>query len=407
MQRSLSAEDAQFQQKMREFMTTEVPEDLRAKVIAGVELTKEETVRGQRILNAAGYAVPHWPVEWGGQDWTPRQMHIWQTEMQDAGVPGLLPFNVSMVGPVIATFGSQAQKERFLPPTANLDIWWCQGFSEPDAGSDLASLRTVAVRDGDEFVVNGQKTWTTLAQHADWIFCLVRTNPTVKKQEGISFLLIDMTTPGIEVRPIQLLDGGHEVNEVFFTDVRVPAENLVGEENRGWDYAKFLLGNERSGIAPVGSLKRHLAQLKTYAAGISRAGATGSGAAGSVLDDPLVAARFAELEAELMALEVTVLRVAGNSHDGKPDPASSILKIRATQLQQDVLELAVDLAGPMSLVWLIEDDAPGRIEEDAVIPGWARRSTPTYLNFRKASIYGGSNEVQRQIIAGSVLGLKA
>ena len=402
MQRSLSAEDAQFQQKMREFMTTEVPEDLRAKVIAGVELTKEETVRGQRILNAAGYAVPHWPVEWGGQDWTPRQMHIWQTEMQDAGVPGLLPFNVSMVGPVIATFGSQAQKERFLPPTANLDIWWCQGFSEPDAGSDLASLRTVAVRDGDEFVVNGQKTWTTLAQHADWIFCLVRTNPTVKKQEGISFLLIDMTTPGIEVRPIQLLDGGHEVNEVFFTDVRVPAENLVGEENRGWDYAKFLLGNERSGIAPVGSLKRHLAQLKTYAAGISRAGA-----AGSVLDDPLVAARFAELEAELMALEVTVLRVAGNSHDGKPDPASSILKIRATQLQQDVLELAVDLAGPMSLVWLIEDDAPGRIEEDAVIPGWARRSTPTYLNFRKASIYGGSNEVQRQIIAGSVLGLKA
>ena len=402
MQRSLSAEDAQFQQKMREFMTTEVPEDLRAKVIAGVELTKEETVRGQRILNAAGYAVPHWPVEWGGQDWTPRQMHIWQTEMQDAGVPGLLPFNVSMVGPVIATFGSQAQKERFLPPTANLDIWWCQGFSEPDAGSDLASLRTVAVRDGDEFVVNGQKTWTTLAQHADWIFCLVRTNPTVKKQEGISFLLIDMTTPGIEVRPIQLLDGGHEVNEVFFTDVRVPAENLVGEENRGWDYAKFLLGNERSGIAPVGSLKRHLAQLKTYAAGISRAGA-----AGSVLDGPLVAARFAELEAELMALEVTVLRVAGNSHDGKPDPASSILKIRATQLQQDVLELAVDLAGPMSLVWLIEDDAPGRIEEDAVIPGWARRSTPTYLNFRKASIYGGSNEVQRQIIAGSVLGLKA
>ena len=407
MQRSLSAEDAQFQQKMREFMTTEVPEDLRAKVIAGVELTKEETVRGQRILNAAGYAVPHWPVEWGGQDWTPRQMHIWQTEMQDAGVPGLLPFNVSMVGPVIATFGSQAQKERFLPPTANLDIWWCQGFSEPDAGSDLASLRTVAVRDGDEFVVNGQKTWTTLAQHADWIFCLVRTNPTVKKQEGISFLLIDMTTPGIEVRPIQLLDGGHEVNEVFFTDVRVPAENLVGEENRGWDYAKFLLGNERSGIAPVGSLKRHLAQLKTYAAGISRAGAAGSSAGGSVLDDPLVAARFAELEAELMALEVTVLRVAGNSHDGKPDPASSILKIRATQLQQDVLELAVDLAGPMSLVWLIEDDAPGRIEEDAVIPGWARRSTPTYLNFRKASIYGGSNEVQRQIIAGSVLGLKA
>ena len=405
MQRSLSAEDAQFQARMREFMTTEVPQELRAKVTAGVVLTKDETVLGQRILNAAGYAVPHWPVEWGGQAWTPRQMHIWQTEMQAAGVPLLLPFNVSMVGPVIATFGSQAQKERFLPATANLDIWWCQGFSEPDAGSDLASLRTVAVRDGDEFVVNGQKTWTTLAQHADWIFCLVRTDSTVKKQEGISFLLIDMTTPGIEVRPIQLLDGGHEVNEVFFTDVRVPVDNLVGEENRGWDCAKFLLGNERSSIAPVGSLKGHLAQLKRYATGIARAGVADA-SAGSVLDDPLVAARFAELEAELMALEVTVLRVAGNSHDGKPDPASSILKIRATQLQQEVLELAVDLAGSMSLVWLVEDDAIGQIEEDAVIPGWARRSTPTYLNFRKASIYGGSNEVQRQIIAGSVLGLK-
>lgn len=405
MRRSLSAEDAQFQAKMREFMTTEFPEDLRAKVTAGVELTKDETVRAQRILNEAGYAVPHWPVEWGGQDWTPRQMHIWQTEMQDAGVPLLLPFNVSMVGPVIATFGSQEQKERFLPPTANLDIWWCQGFSEPDAGSDLASLRTVAVRDGDEFVVNGQKTWTTMAQHADWIFCLVRTNPDVKKQEGISFLLIDMTTPGIEVRPIQLLDGGHEVNEVFFTDVRVPVENLVGEENKGWDYAKFLLGNERSGIAPVGTLKRHLAQLKRYASGVTRVDHAGE--EGTLLDDPLLAARIAELEAELMALEVTVLRVAGNSHDGKPDPASSILKIRATQLQQDVVELAVDIAGPMSLVWLIEDDALGQIEEDAVVPGWARRSTPTYLNFRKASIYGGSNEVQRQIIAGSVLGLKA
>jgi alkylation response protein AidB-like acyl-CoA dehydrogenase len=405
MQRSLSAEDAQFQARMREFMTTQVPDDLRAKVTAGVELTKDEVVLAQRILNAAGYAVPHWPVEWGGQDWSPRQLHIWQTEMQAAGVPGLLPFNVSMVGPVIAAFGSQDQKERFLPPTANLDIWWCQGFSEPDAGSDLASLRTTAVRDGDVYVVNGQKTWTTLAQNADWIFCLVRTGPDprkegVKRQEGISFVLIDMTTPGIEVRPIQLIDGGHEVNEVFFTDVRVPVDNLVGEENRGWDYAKFLLGNERSGIAPVGSLKRHLAQVKRYATGVSRSDGT------AVLTDPLLAARFAELEAELMALEVTVLRVAGTSHDGKPDPASSILKIRATQLQQDVLELAVDVAGPMSLGWLIEDGALGLVEEDAVVPGWARRATPTYLNFRKASIYGGSNEVQRQIIAGSVLGLK-
>ncbi|MDO5504199.1 MAG: acyl-CoA dehydrogenase family protein [Actinomycetia bacterium] len=401
MQRSLSAEDAQFQAKVREFMTTQIPAELREKVTAGVELTKDEIVRSQQILNAGGYAVPHWPVEWGGQDWTPRQKHIWLTEMQAAGVPSLLPFNVSMVGPVIATFGSEEQKEKFLPGTASLDIWWCQGFSEPDAGSDLASLRTTAVRDGDEWVVNGQKTWTTLGQHADWIFCLVRTNPDAKKQEGISFLLIDMDTPGIEVRPIQLIDGGHEVNEVFFTDVRVPLENLVGEENKGWDYAKFLLGNERTGIAAVGAIKRHLSQVKGYASRVLDVEGT------PVLEQPLLAARFAELEAELMALEITVLRVAGNSADGKPDPASSILKIRATQLQQEVFELAVDVAGPMSLVWLIEDDALGETEEDAVVPGWARRSTPTYLNFRKSSIYGGSNEVQRSIIAGAVLGLKA
>lgn len=401
MQRSLSDQDAQFQATVREFMTTQVPEELRAKVAAGIELTKAEIVQGQQILNAGGYAVPHWPVEWGGQDWTPRQFHIWQAEMQSASAPATLPFNVSMVGPVIATFGTEEQKQRFLPATANLDIWWCQGFSEPDAGSDLASLRTVAVRDGDEYVVNGQKTWTTLGQHADWIFCLVRTDPHAKKQEGISFLLIDMATPGIEVRPIQLLDGGHEVNEVFFTDVRVPVENLVGEENKGWDYAKFLLGNERTGIAPVGTLKRWLAQTKEYASRVLGADGT------PVLAQPLVAARFAELEAELMALEVTVLRVAGNSHDGKPDPASSILKIRATQLQQEVLELTVDIAGPMSLAWLVEDDTPGFVEDDGDVPGWARRSTPKYLNFRKASIYGGSNEVQRSIIAGAVLGLRS
>ncbi len=395
MQRSLSEQDAQFQATVREFMTTQVPQELRTKVAAGVELTKEELVRAQQILNAGGYAVPHWPLEWGGRDWTPLQRHIWQTEMQAAAVPALLPFNVSMVGPVIAAFGSEEQKRRFLPATANLDIWWCQGFSEPDAGSDLASLRTTAVRDGDEYVVSGQKTWTTLGQHADWIFCLVRTDPQAKKQEGISFLLIDLATPGIEMRPIQLIDGGHEVNEVFFTEVRVPAENLVGEENKGWDYAKFLLGNERTGIAPVGTLKRWLEETKSYASQVLR---------GSDAVTPLVTARFAELEAELMALELTVLRVAGNSRDGKPDPASSILKIRSTQLQQDVLELAMDVAGPMSLAWISPDEVH---DDDAGVPAWAGHSTPKYLNFRKASIYGGSNEVQRSIIAGAVLGLKA
>jgi len=400
MQRSLSAEDAKFQAEVREFMTTQVPKELRDKVIAGVAPTKEETVQSQRILNAGGYAVPHWPVEWGGKGWTERQYNIWQSEMQAAGVPPLLPFNVSMVGPVIATFGSQEIKERFLPATANVDIWWCQGFSEPDAGSDLASLRTTAVRDGDEYIVNGQKTWTTQGQHADWIFALVRTNPDVKKQEGISFLLIDMETPGIEVRPIQLIDGGHEVNEVFFTDVRVPAENLVGEENKGWDYAKFLLGNERASLAAVGTMKSRLAQVKGYASRVLRADGS------PVLADPLVAARIAELEAEVMALEITIWRVTGTSGDGKPDPASSILKLRGSQLLQDIFELAMDVAGPMSLQWLVDDDALAEIEDDATIPGWARRSTPTYLNFRKASIYGGSNEVQRTIISGAVLGLR-
>jgi alkylation response protein AidB-like acyl-CoA dehydrogenase len=302
-----------------------------------------------------------------------------------------LAFNASMVGPVIAAFGSQELKERFLPKTANLDIWWSQGFSEPDAGSDLASLRTTAVREGDEYIVNGQKTWTTLGQYGDWIFTLVRTDPNVKKQAGISFLLIDMTSPGLTVRPIELIDGGHEVNEVFFDDVRVPAENLVGEENKGWDYAKFLLGNERVGVAPVGSTKRTLAQAKEFA---KTAGPGGT----SLLDDPLLAAQIAELENDLLALELTALRVVANSADGKPHPASSVLKLQGTVLQQAVTELWVDLAGPNSLATGAGDGSD--------VPDLARVATTNYLNYRKASIYGGSNEVQRQIIAGTILGLR-
>src|SRR5215210_3121055 len=255
--------------------------------------------------------------------------------MQLANVPEPLPFNASMIGPVLAAFGTEEQKERFLAKTANLDIWWCQGFSEPDAGSDLASLRTSAVRDGDAWVVNGQKTWTTLGQYGDWIFCLVRTDPEAKKQRGISFLLIDMTSPGVTVRPIELIDGGHEVNEVFFDDVRVPGANLVGEVDHGWDYAKFLLGNERVGVAPVGAVKRVLTAAKQWAAEVDEDG--------SLLDDPLVAARVAELENELLALELTALRVVAHSADGKAHPASSVLKVRGTELQQAVSELVVDL----------------------------------------------------------------
>ncbi|MFD6880857.1 acyl-CoA dehydrogenase family protein [Rhodococcus sp. NPDC060084] len=389
MNLKLTEEERAFRDELRTFFTTEIPADVRSKVAAGKPLGRDDFIATQRILHARGLAVPNWPVEWGGQEWTPMQRNIWLSEMQLASVPEPLPFNASMIGPVIAQFGSQDMKERFLPKTANLDIWWCQGFSEPEAGSDLASLKTRAVRDGDDYIVNGQKTWTTLAQHADWIFCLVRTNPDVKKQAGISMLLIDMNTPGVTRRPIKLIDGSHEVNEVFFEDVRVPAENLVGEENTGWTQAKFLLGNERTGIARVGATKVRLARAKSLAADI----AVGDG---TLLSDPIFASRLAELENELLALELTQLRVVAGSADGKPNPASSLLKLRGSELQQAATELLVDVAGPDSL-------PSGASDIDS--PEWAQLTTPAYLNTRKVTIYGGSSEVQRSIIASSILGL--
>ena len=327
--------------------------------------------------------MPHWPVEWGGQDWTDLQRHLWHEEMQRAGVPIPLAFNASMIGPVIAHFGTQEQKERFLPATANLDIWWSQGFSEPDAGSDLASLRTTAVRDGDDWVVNGQKTWTTLGQHGDWIFTLVRTDPEVKKQAGISMLLIDMTTPGVEVRPIELIDGGHEVNEVWFTDVRVPRRPAGRGAQRRLDHRQ---------VPPRQRAGRRGARRRDQA-GAGRPEGQRRPPAGR----PPGPARVAELENELLALELTALRVVAHSSDGAPHPASSVLKLRGTELQQAVSELALDLAGPASLAARAGDDSPQE--------GWARRSAPTYLNLRKASIYGGSNEIQRQIISRTILGL--
>ena len=391
MRLQLSPEDEAFREEMRTFFTTQVPRSIRDTVAARRHPSREEYLQAQRILNAAGLAVPHWPVEWGGRDWTPLQRHIWREEMQLACVPEPLPFNTGMIGPVLAAFGNEQQKQRFLPATANLDIWWCQGFSEPDAGSDLASLRTTAVRDGDDWVVNGQKTWTTLGQHADWIFCLVRTDPTAeKKQRGISLLVFPMDTPGVTLRPIELIDGGFEVNEVFFDNVRVPAENLVGEENRGWDYAKFLLGNERAGIARVGFTKRLLADAKVLAAGIDDGGRP-------LAEDPRMAARIAELENDLLALELTALRVVAHSDGGKPHPASSVLKLRGSELQQAATELVVDIAGPLSLASFADDGS--------AVPEWARVATPEYLNYRKTTIYGGSNEVQRTIIAGTILGL--
>ena len=378
MQLALTTEEAAFRDELRGIYTTQIPAELRELVREGSSISREQLVASHKILNDHGLAVPNWPVEWGGKDWTPTQHQIWADEMQLACVP-------KMVGPVIAEFGSEEIKQRFLPPTASLDIWWCQGFSEPEAGSDLASLRTTAVRDGDSYVVNGQKTWTTLGQWADWIFCLVRTDPQApKRQAGISFLLFDMKTPGITVRPIKTIDGGHEINELFFSDVRVPANQLVGEENHGWTYAKYLLGNERTGIAGVGRTKVRLAEVKKHAA------ETG------VLDDPLFAARLAEAENELLALELTQARVVSDSSGGEPNPASSVLKLRGSQLQQIATELLVEVAGADALP----------VDGDQIAsPSWAQTSAPRYLNYRKTSIYGGSSEVQRNIIASTILGL--
>ena len=359
---------------------------------------KDDLVTWQRILNAKGWAVPHWPVAWGGTGWSPVKQYIFHEELQQAPAPDPLPFGVNMVGPVIIAFGTEAQKSRHLPRIANLDDWWCQGFSEPGAGSDLASLKTSARRDGESYVVNGQKTWTTTAQYADWIFCLVRTDPAPKKQQGISFLLIDMKTPGITVRPIQTIDGGQEVNEVFFDEVRVPVENRVGEENRGWDYAKFLLGNERTGIARIGMSKARIRRLKEIAA-LERAGDK------PLMEDERFRMKIAAVEVELKALEMTQLRVVAATRDrNEPDPASSILKIKGSEIQQTVSELLLEAIGPYALPQETHD-GDDRWNEPPIGPEWAGPVAPHYFNWRKVSIYGGSNEIQKNIIAKAILGL--
>jgi alkylation response protein AidB-like acyl-CoA dehydrogenase len=389
MDLALSKEDRAFAERMRSFFTSEIPAELRDRLAGGGHPTREDIVNTQRTLNAHGLAVPHWPVEWGGQDWTALQRHLWAEEMTLAHVPSPIVFNTAMIGPVIATFGSQELKERFLPKTASADIWWSQGFSEPNAGSDLASLKTSAVRDGDEYIVNGQKTWTTLAQYSDWIFCLARTDPAAQKQRGISLVLIELASPGVTVRPIHLIDGGYEVNEVFFDNVRVPADQLVGEENKGWTYAKFLLGNERTSNAGVGMIKNRIARIKRLA--------------GPLLEEPLLRARLTRLEVETTALEVTVLRVLAREASlppGLPDPVSSVLKLRGSELQQQATELLADVLGPAGLAYRESTDVPDGFAE---LPEGAVDAMPTYFNWRKASIYAGSNEVQRQIIAKAIL----
>jgi pimeloyl-CoA dehydrogenase large subunit len=390
-------EELAFRDEVRDFFRTALPDSIRRKMIDGHHPSKEDLVAWSRILNAKGWAVPHWPVEWGGTGWSPVQQYIFRDELQQAPAPEPLAFGVNLVGPVIYTFGNEEQKRRFLPRIANLDDWWCQGFSEPGAGSDLASLKTTAKRDGDVYIVNGQKTWTTLAQHADWIFCLARTDSSVKKQEGISFLLIDMRTPGITVRPIQTIDGGHEVNEVFFDDVRVPVENLVGQENKGWDYAKFLLGNERVGIARIGISKARLKRVRELAS-LERIGDV------PLIEVPRFREKLAAVEVELKALEMTQLRVVaaeGRREKGKPDPASSILKIKGSEIQQATTELLMEVVGPFAMPYHPEEE--GR-NEPLDGPDWASTAAPTYFNWRKISIYGGSNEIQKNIIAKAILG---
>jgi pimeloyl-CoA dehydrogenase large subunit len=399
MDLSFTADEIAFRDELRHFFRTEIPVELRRKVEQGHPLTKQDIVASQRILNARGLAVPHWPQEWGGQDWTPVQFYLYQDEMQLACVPPPIAFNTSMVGPVIAQFGSEDQKKRFLARAANCDDFWCQGFSEPGSGSDLASLRTSAKRVGDKYIVNGQKIWTTLAQYADWIFCLVRTDVDAKKQEGISFLLIDMKSQGITQRPIQTIDGGHEVNEVFFDEVEVPAENLVGQENKGWDYAKFLLGNERTGIARVGTSKVRVKRIRELAA-LERVGE------GRLIDDPRFQEKLAAVEVELKALEMTQLRVVADDRKrtdkGKPNPASSILKLKGSDIQQALTELVMDVVGPYVLPY----QPVGEGQNEPVIgPNYATQAGPAYFNYRKVSIYGGSNEIQRNIVAKAVLGL--
>ena len=394
-----TSEELAFRDQVRTFFCTEVPAEIRKKVSEGRGMTREDYITSQRILNKRGFAVPHWPKEWGGQDWTAIQRYIFTEEMLLAAVPLPLQFNCYMVGPVIAAFGNQAQKEKHLAKIANLDEWWCQGFSEPGAGSDLASLKTRAVREGDHYIVNGQKTWTTLGQYADWIFCLVRTDPAAKKQAGISFILIDMKTPGITVRPIITLEGRHEVNEVFLDNVKVPVENLVGEENKGWDYAKFLLANERTGIARIGLSKERLARIKRLAKEMPAG-------EGTMWDDRDFRERVAEVEIELKALEITQMRVVaaqGKRDPNKPDPASSILKIKGSQLQQATTELLLEVAGPFALAAPVRS---GDLTNDWPFDyDWADAAAASYFNNRKVSIYGGSNEIQKNIIAKAVLGL--
>jgi len=394
MDLTFSPEEEAFRADVRSFIQEHLPTHLRGRIRRDLG-RKEDYLAWHRELYKKGWIAPNWPKQYGGTGWTVTERYIFNEECAHAETPPILPFGVSMVAPVIYTFGNEAQKKKFLPRILSGEDWWCQGYSEPGAGSDLANLKTRAVRDGEHYIVNGQKTWTTLAQFADWIFCLVRTDSNVKPQEGITFLLIDMKSPGITVKPIIVLDGVREVNEVFFDDVRVPVENRVGEENQGWTYAKFLLLHERSGIAGVARSKKAIERLREIAAAEQVDGTP-------LMETDEFALKVAEVEIDLTALEFTELRTLAAEARGKPPgPESSILKIKGTEIQQRITELTLEAVG----YYAFPDAHAFGENEYPVGPENAVGAAGVYFNMRKASIYGGSNEIQRNIIAKAVLGL--
>jgi alkylation response protein AidB-like acyl-CoA dehydrogenase len=392
MDLEFTKEELAFREEIRAFVAEKLPADIREKIDQGQPLAKDDIIRWQKILFEKGWIAPNWPVEYGGTGWSPTQMYIYDDEMGASGAPPVVPFGLKMVAPVIYTFGTEAQKKRFLPDILASNVWWCQGYSEPGSGSDLASLSTRAVRDGDHYVVNGIKAWTTLGQHADWIFCLVRTDPNAKKQQGISFLLIDMKTPGVSVHPVITMEGDHEVNETHFEDVRVPIENRVGDENQGWTCAKYLLTHERTNVANIGNLKRNLRRLRREAAKVKAGDSV-------LLETPTFARKVADIEIQVTALEFTALRILSKvARGGAPGAESSLLKVRGTELQQTLTELLLETAGYDAFAFVPEHG-------QAINARWTARAAANYFNFRKATIYGGSSEIQKNIMTKAVLGL--
>jgi len=387
-----SADDITFRDEVSTWLREHIPADLRDKVTNYRPLSRDDLLRWHRILAEKGWIAPAWPEAWGGTGWSVVRRYIFEEACGYAGAPPLVPFGLMMCAPVLLKFGTEEQKQRFLPRIYHGDDFWCQGYSEPGSGSDLASLSTRAVRDGDHYVVNGQKTWTTLAHMADWIFCLVRTDREgERKQDGISFLLIDMKTPGVTVHPLRLMDGGREVNEVFFDDVAVPVEQRVHDEGKGWTVAKYLLGHERMNTARIGTSQRELESLKALATAQRKDGKP-------LIDDPRFRDRLSRVEIELMALAITNLRFLDRLRSGSaPSAEVSMLKITGTQIQQALTELMMQAAGPLAQAGARE----AADDDDAYLAALA----PRYCNYRKTSIYAGSNEIQRNIIAKMALGL--